>query len=583
MFDLIKGVLKLSGERRKKIIASYFLSFVDGVLSNLPVFAIGYVLYLIIGGNLAENTWLILLIVLVIGVIVRTILKYINNILEQGMGIFTFAEQRLITGERVKRFEMGFFSDNNVGNLTAVFANDLSFIEQYGMGAMGILTSSIFSIAVSILILVFVNPSLSIVYIVMSIAAYFVLKAYYNKTIVEGQKQREATKDLAEAVIEYVSGMPIIKAFNLEGERFSKTEKAFKKAQIFNIGFEKTAVPYVVATLVLTGFGTASVVAMSAYSGSNTAELLPYMVMVIVFSMGAFAPINAIGMQISLLNMSKAALDRYDDLSKIKAIDESFGDTKITDFDIEFKDVRFSYGEKEILKGVNLKIPQNKMTALVGRSGGGKTTITNLIARFWDVNSGVVTVGGVDISRISTEELYKHISMVFQKVYLFNDTIYNNIALGREDAGKEDIVEAAKKARCYDFIMALPDGFDTVVTSGGSSLSGGEKQRISIARAILKDAPIILLDEATASIDLDNERYIQEAINELVKEKTLIVIAHKLSSIKHADNIVVVNDGEIHEQGTHDELIASGGLYKELWGKRTAAASWELAKYSRLR
>ncbi len=578
MFDLIKGVLRLSGERRKKIIASYFLSFVDGILANIPVFAIGYALYSIISGSLTDNTWLILLVVLVVGVVVRTILKYINNILEQGMGIFTFAEQRLLTGERVKRFEMGFFSDNNVGNLTAVFANDLSFIEQYGMGAMGILTSSLFSIAVSILTLMVVNPSLSIIYIIMSIASYFVLRAYYNKTIVEGQKQREATKDLAEAVIEYVSGMPVIKAFNLEGERFSKTENAFKRAKVLNIGFEKVAVPYVVAILSLTGLGTAAVVAMSAYSGSNSAELLPYMIMIIIFSMGAFAPINAIGMQVSLLNMSKAALDRYDDLSKIRAIDEQFEDTKIESYDIEFKDVRFSYGEKEILKGVNLKIPQNKMTALVGRSGGGKTTITNLIARFWDVNSGAVTVGGVEISKISTEELYKHISMVFQKVYLFNDTIYNNIALGKEGASKEDIIEAAKKARCYDFIMALPDGFDTVVTSGGSSLSGGEKQRISIARAILKDAPIILLDEATASIDLDNERYIQEAINELVKKKTLIVIAHKLSSIKHADNIVVVNDGEIHEQGTHEELIASGGLYKELWEKRTTAASWELAK-----
>ncbi len=578
MFDLIKGVLKLSGERRKKIIASYFLSFIDGVLANVPVFAIGYTLHLILGNRLGEDTWLTLLIVLLVGVIVRTILKYIHNILEQGMGIFTFAEQRLLTGERVKRFEMGFFSDNNVGNLTAVFANDLSFIEQHGMQAMGILTSSLFSVAVSILILIFVNPSLSIIYIAMSIISYFVLKAYYKKTIVEGKKQREATRDLAEAVIEYVSGMAVIKAFNLEGERFSKTENAFKQAKIFNIEFEKTAIPYIVAILTLTGLGTAAVVGMSAFSGGNTAELLPYMIMIIVFSMGAFAPINAIGMQVSLLNMSKAALDRYDDLSKIKAIDEEFELKKIESYDIEFKDVRFSYGEKEILKGINLNIPQNKMTALVGKSGSGKTTITNLIARFWDVNSGAVTIGGVDISKISTEELYKHISMVFQKVYLFNDTIYNNIALGRENATKEEIIEASKKARCYDFIMALPEGFDTMVTSGGSSLSGGEKQRISIARAILKDAPIILLDEATASVDLDNERYIQEAINELVKEKTLIVIAHKLSSIKHADNIIVVNDGEITEQGNHETLIALGGIYKGLCDKRAHASSWNMQR-----
>ncbi len=578
MYDLVKGVLKLSGERKNKIITSYFLSFIDGLLANVPIFAIGYAISLIISKSLNTDTWLILLGILLVAIIVRTILKYISNTLEQGIGVLMFADERIKTGDRVRRFEMGFFSDNNVGNLTAVFANDLAFIEQYGMQAMGLLTSSVFSVLVSILILIFVNPSLSVVYILISIIAYFLLKAYYNKTIIEGQRQREATKDLAEAVIEYVSGMPVIKALNLEGERFAKTENAFKRAREFNLGFEKTAVPYVVGVLALTGLGTSLIVALSAYSGNLTPEILPYMVMIVIFSMSAFAPITTVGLQVSLLNMSKAALDRYQKLNEIKAIDENFSDTEIKSFDIEFKDVHFSYGEKEILKGINLKIPQNKMTALVGKSGSGKTTITNLIARFWDINSGSITIGGVDISKISTAELYKHISMVFQKVYLFNDTIYNNIALGNENATKEQVFEAAKKARCYDFIKALPEGFDTVVTSGGSSLSGGEKQRISIARAILKDAPIILLDEATASIDLDNERYIQEAINELVKEKTLIVIAHKLSSIKHADNIIVVTDGEIAEQGSHDVLLENKGIYSELWNKRMVAKSWKIEK-----
>ncbi len=578
MYDLVKGVLKLSGERKNKIIASYFLSFIDGVLANVPIFAIGYAISLIISGTLNTDTWILLFGGLLVTVIIRTILKYISNTLEQGIGVLMFADERIKTGDRVRRFEMGFFSDNNVGNLTAVFANDLSFIEQYGMQAMGLLTSSVFSVIVSILILIFINPSLSIIYITISLIAYFLLKSYYNKTIIEGQKQREATKDLAEAVIEYVSGMSVIKALNLEGERFSKTENAFRRAKEFNLGFEKTAVPYVVGILTLTGLATSLIVALSAYNGSLTLDILPYMVMIIIFSMSAFTPITTVGLQVSLLNMAKAALDRYENLNEIKAIDENFTDTKIECFDIEFKDAHFSYGEREILKGINIKIPQNKMTALVGESGSGKTTITNLIARFWDVNSGSITIGDVDISKISTTELYKHISMVFQKVYLFNDTIYNNIALGNENATKEQVYAAAKKARCYDFIMALPECFDTVVTSGGSSLSGGEKQRISIARAILKDAPIILLDEATASVDLDNERYIQEAINELIKEKTLIVIAHKLLSIKHADNIIVVNDGEIAEQGNHEALLANKGIYSELWNKRMVAKSWKIEK-----
>ena len=328
--------------------------------------------------------------------------------------------------------------------------------------------------------------------------------------------------------------------------------------------------------MVVTALGTALIAAIAAYKGINIATSLPFMLMVIIFSMQSFAPLNAIGLNISLLNMSKAALDRYDDLRHIKMIDDVSENLKIKSHEIEFKDVHFSYEKKEALKGIHITIPEKKMTALVGKSGSGKTTIANLIARFWDVDSGTVTIGGVDISKISTEELYKHISMVFQNVFLFGDTIYNNISMGKKNATKEEVYEAAKKARCYDFIMALPDRFETVVTSGGSSLSGGEKQRISIARAILKDAPIILLDEATASVDLDNERYIQQAINELIKEKTLVVIAHKLSSIKHADKIIVVDDGEISQEGSHNELIAKDGIYKELWEKRMASTSWRI-------
>ena len=578
MFDLIFGVLKLSGKRKKKIIASYILSFIDGTLNNAPIFVIGYSLSLVMSGGIEKDTPMTLFIILLASCILRFIFRYAISVLEQGMGIFTFAEQRLLTGERVKRFEMGYFSDNNVGNLTSVFANDLRFIEGAGMGAMGVLTSSILSVLVSIIMLIFINPSVSVVYIIISIASYLILSAYYKATVAQGIKQRETSKETVDAIIEYVSGMTVIKAFHLEGEHFSKTENSFNKSRDVNLGFEKSAIPYVVFLMCMTGLGTALVVGVGAYNGINVATALPFMIMVIVFSMQAFLPMNAVALNISLLNMSKAALDRYEKLRHIKVMDEVSMDIKINEHNIEFNNVHFSYDEREILKGINISIPENKMTALVGKSGSGKTTITNLIARFWDASSGTVTIGGVDISKISTVELYKNISMVFQNVFLFGDTIYNNIAFGKENATKEEVYEAAKKARCYDFIMALPDGFDTMVTSGGTSLSGGEKQRISIARAILKDAPIILLDEATASVDLDNERYIQEAINELVQDKTLIVIAHKLSSIKHADNIIVVDDGQIAQQGTHDELLSKDGIYKSLWEKRTDSMSWKIEK-----
>ena len=245
--------------------------------------------------------------------------------------------------------------------------------------------------------------------------------------------------------------------------------------------------------------------------------------------------------------------------------------------EVQFSDVGFAYQDKEVLHNISFSMQKNTMTALVGPSGGGKSTIANLLARLWDVKSGKVTIRGTDIRDVPLAELMEQISMVFQRVYLFQDTIYNNISMGKPDATEEEVYEAAKKARCYDFIMALPDGFQTVIGEGGTTLSGGEKQRISIARCILKDAPIVILDEATASVDTDNESYIQEAINELVKGKTLLVIAHRLNTIRQADQILVISDGRISEQGTHDELIAKAGIYQDFVNIRKKSSGWSLA------
>ena len=241
---------------------------------------------------------------------------------------------------------------------------------------------------------------------------------------------------------------------------------------------------------------------------------------------------------------------------------------------MEFKNVTFAYGEKEVLHNVSFRLEKNRMLALVGPSGGGKSTIASLLARFWDVKSGQVLIRGKDVRKISLSDLMNHISMVFQRVYLFQDTIYNNISMGRPDATEAEVMEAAKKARCYDFIMALPNGFQTMVGEGGETLSGGEKQRISIARCILKDAPIVILDEATASVDADNESYIQEAISELCRGKTLLVIAHRLGTIRHADNIMVIAKGEIAQSGTHAELIGQEGIYRDFVTVRENSRGW---------
>jgi ATP-binding cassette, subfamily B, bacterial IrtB/YbtQ len=291
-----------------------------------------------------------------------------------------------------------------------------------------------------------------------------------------------------------------------------------------------------------------------------------------------FVPFMVIAGVSGQFRMMEAALDRYEAVLKTAIIDEDGRDIPLERFDVEFDHVTFGYGEDDVLKDISFKVPENSMTALVGKSGCGKTTIANLVARFWDVRGGSVRIGGVDVRSMTCDSLLKNISMVFQNVYLFNDTVYNNVVFGKPQATRAQVEEACKKARCHEFIMQLPQGYDTVIGEGGSTMSGGEKQRISIARAILKDAPIVLLDEATASIDPDNEAYIQQAISEMVKGKTLIVIAHKLTSVIGADQILMIEDGEIVEYGNHAGLLKNNGPYSRLWEKRMKSRSWSVVK-----
>lgn len=294
---------------------------------------------------------------------------------------------------------------------------------------------------------------------------------------------------------------------------------------------------------------------------------LPFVIAMSVFAFELAAPMLAL-INITAFRVADASLDRYDRIRQTELMDNSGKTVKLNNFDIDFKKVTFGYNESAVIKDMSFHIPQYSMTALVGKSGCGKSTIVNLIARFWDTDSGMVSIGGTDIKAMTTESLLENISVVFQNVYLFNDTIFNNVAFGKKGATKEEVIEACKKARCHEFISALENSYDTVIGEGGSTLSGGEEQRISIARAILKDAPIVLLDEATASIDPDNEAYIQQAINEMVKGKTLVVIAHKLSAIMEADQILMIEDGQITARGTHSQLLHSSSAYYELWKRQ---------------
>lgn len=323
--------------------------------------------------------------------------------------------------------------------------------------------------------------------------------------------------------------------------------------------------------------GITGVIALAFILFASGTITLPYLIGAMLFAFSIFIPLKTLYAESSRLTVMASCLDRIEALFEERTLpDEGRKHIEaVTEGpEIEFRHVSFSYEDKETIHDVSFTASKDTMTALVGPSGGGKTTLANLLARFWDINNGSIMVRGVDIRDLPLSELMKQISMVFQRVYLFQDTVYANIVMGRPDATKEEVIEACRKARCYDFIMSLPDGFDTIIGEGGASLSGGEKQRISIARCILKDAPIVILDEATASIDLDNERYIQEAISELVKGKTLLVIAHRLNTIMNADQIIVISDGRIAEKGTHERLLAENGIYTRFIEARTSSLGW---------
>ena len=355
------------------------------------------------------------------------------------------------------------------------------------------------------------------------------------------------------------------------GEKSKRLSDEFEKSCRESIGFEVAYGPWARALYLTFGIGTSLVLALAGilYSGGEISA--EYMMGMVLFLFDIFVSIKSYYGQMARLTVTDASLDRIEEVFAAEELDDcgkmslsKIQETNNQETEIEYQDVSFGYTKKDVLKNVSFKVNKGEMTALVGPSGGGKSTIASLLARFWDIKDGSIRVRGEDLRQVSLGSLMDQISMVFQRVYLFQDTVYNNIAIGRPDATKEEVIEAAKKARCYDFIMELPDGFDTVIGEGGASLSGGEKQRISIARCILKDSPIVILDEATASVDADNERAIQEAISELCKDKTLLVIAHRLKTIKDADQILVVSDGEIIERGNHDLLIQQDGVYAHM-------------------
>ncbi|MBR0396552.1 MAG: ABC transporter ATP-binding protein [Clostridiales bacterium] len=568
MLKILHRIINMTGKYKTRIRASYITAFLKGLMMKAPLVLCFLSISYFMRGEMDKTKCIYLGIAVLASVILEAVFEHISNVLQSATGYMVFADMRLKLGDHLRKLPMGYFTEGNIGKVSSVLATDMVFIEENCMGVLSELVTFLISQSIMVVMMFVMDFRMGLLSLLV-VGAFVIVGNLMLKTSMKHSViKQEASESLTEEVLDFAEGIGIIKSYNMLGDKSKRLTDEFAKSCKESIDFEIAYTPWSRALYLTFGIGTALTLALSGYlyvSGSISAE---YMAGMALFLFDAFLAIKSYYGQMARLTVTDASLDRIEEVFAAEELKDEgkkeFGSVSAYADEIEYDNVGFAYTEKDVLSNISFKIKQGEMTALVGPSGGGKSTIASLLARFWDVKSGKILVRGEDIRNVSLGSLMDQISMVFQRVYLFQDTIYNNIAIGRPDATCEEVEEAAKKARCYDFIMQLPNGFDTVIGEGGASLSGGEQQRISIARCILKDSPIVILDEATASVDADNERAIQEAISELCKDKTLLVIAHRLRTIRDADQILVISDGKITERGNHETLMAQNGTYAHM-------------------
>lgn len=581
MFKTMKRIIRWAGRYKKRLYLGSVCSFFSSLATAIPTMVAAYALDKAIQAywtNTAIEPALIwqTLWIIVGSIALNFLLSYLRAVLQESIGTEVAAGQRIHLGDVLKRVPLGYFSQNSVGDILAGVTTELSVLELQGMKMVDAVINGYAKFIAIVLCLIFFSPvaaAISVIGVVFSALALHGISRHSEKTATTAH---EAVENMSGAAIEYIRGLSIVKSFGQEGASTQSFRSANKALKDIRIGIEKGFTPFNCLHLFALKLASMGIVFICAWQAAQGLMSMAFFLMFVLFSFVMFGSVENINDAAHLLGVIDSAMDKLEALENAEYIDQDGTDIKPTSYDIEFKDVSFGYDDRMVLHDLNFTIPQNATTAIVGPSGGGKTTLCNLIARFYDVNSGTITLGGTDIRAFTCDSLLRNISMVFQNVYLFRDTIKNNIKFGSPDAADEQIIAAAKAARCHDFIMALPDGYDTVIGEGGSSLSGGEKQRISIARAMLKDAPIVILDEATASIDPENEHLIQEAISALTHGKTIITIAHRLATIENADQILVIDGGTVAQRGTHKELLEQEGTYKTFIKIREQAEGWRI-------
>lgn len=577
MIRVIKKIFAFSGKRKGLLIRSIFISFIGAVFSALQFLALMVVLDALIAGEKQISILWISLGIMLVSIIGKDITSYFSTNQQTETGYFMVADKRIHIGDRLRYIPMGYFNKNSLGNITAVVTTTLTDVENSAARCLVMILGGFLNTFALLLMLLGSDYRMGLIALAGLLLYLVATELSQKHSAAAGPARQHAQESLVEAVLEYLQGMSVVKAFGLQKDKHQSVKKAIEDSSKKALNVEYTMVPWMaLQQFVVRVFSVLLVIAALLFYLDKSMTLSRCMLMLIASFM-IYKELENAGNMSAMLQMMDASMDKANSVDETPVMDIDGANIRPADGSIVFDNVEFSYGEKKILDRVSFTIPANTTTAIVGPSGGGKTTLCSLISRFWDVEGGTITIGGHDVKEYKLDSLMKNISMVFQNVYLFQDTIENNIKFGKPDATHEEVVEAAKKACCHNFILNLPDGYDTVVGEGGGTLSGGEKQRISIARAMLKDAPIILLDEATASVDPENEADLQRAIEALTHNKTIVMIAHRLKTVKHADQILVLNNGHIVQQGTHAELSLVPGLYKDFLHAREEAIGWRLA------
>lgn len=581
MFHSIKRLLHWAGGYRKRLYLGCLCSFFSVWCTAIPIVIAAWTLGLVIADFRGENSleWNIIwlsLFGIVISIFLRYIFSYWKAKLQESIGYEIAAEERLKIGNVLKRVSLGYFSKNSTGDILTAITGDLSSLELQGMKLIDAIVNGYINLLAIVIILLIVCPMAALTSLVGAILSALALNGISKKSRKNAPAKQISQERITDASLEYIHGLPIVKSFGQEGASIEEWKTACEKHKNINLKIMHGFVPNNCLHLLALKIASVLLILISGIFTIQGNLTISIFLLIAMFAFMIFGAVENMNDSVHMLGLIDTSMDKLENIENAEFIDEAGRDFSIASYNIDFTDVSFGYGEIEVLHNLSFQIPQNTTTAIVGPSGSGKSTICNLITRFYDVNSGSVKIGGHDVREFTCDSLLKNISMVFQNVYLFNDTIRNNIKFGKSDATEDEIIEAAKKACCHDFIMALPEGYDTMIGEGGSSLSGGEKQRISIARAILKNAPIILLDEATASIDPENEHLIQQAISELIQGKTIVTIAHRLATIENADQILVVDHGKIVQKGTHDQLIQKKGIYRSFINIRERAEGWSI-------